>query len=90
MIIIFEEEEREYKMTVGFILIKATSNYEHKVYDKLSKLSEIVKLHPASGEYHFIAQIETDSYDKLKSIDVEKIKSIEGVLRTKIITEPKF
>lgn len=77
-------------MIEGFILIKAKSNYEHKVYDKLSKISEIVKLHPASGEYHFIAQIETDSYDKLKCIDVDRIKSIDGVLRTKIITEPKF
>ena len=77
-------------MTTGYILIKAKSNYEYKVYDKLTKISEITKLHPVSGEYDLIAQIETNSFDKLKIIDDDKIKTIEGVLRTKIVTEPKF
>jgi len=77
-------------MNIGFVLIKAAPNFEHKVYNKLTKLPDIIKLHPASGEYDLIAQLETDSYDQIKEITVTKIESIEGVLRTKIVTEPKF
>jgi DNA-binding Lrp family transcriptional regulator len=77
-------------MILGFILIKAASNYEHKVFNQLSEISEISKLHPVPGEYDLIAQVESESYDKLRSIAENKIESIEGVLRTKIVTEPKF
>lgn len=43
-------------MTTGFVLIKAAPGHEHKVYNKLSKVSEIIKLHPLFGEYDFIAK----------------------------------
>ena len=66
-------------MALGFILIKAASNYEHKVYNQLSQISEIVKLHPGSGEYDLIAQVESESYANLKIIAEEKVKSIESI-----------
>ena len=81
---------RKIFMTLGFILIKAASNYEHKVYNQLSQISEIVKLLPGSGEYDLIAQVESGSYANLKSIAEDKVKSIEGVLETKIVTKTKF
>ena len=77
-------------MAIGFVLIKAAPGYEHKIYDKLSKISEIIKLYPLLGEHDFIAKVEVDSYDKLGSIAVKKIRSIEGVLRTKTLIGPKF
>lgn len=77
-------------MTLGFILIKAEPNYEHKVYDQLSKISEIIKLHPGSGEYDLIAQVESKSYDNIKSIAEDMVKSTEGIIKTKIVTDPKF
>jgi DNA-binding Lrp family transcriptional regulator len=77
-------------MSIRFILIKVESSQEHKAYDKLSKLSEIKNLLPVKGEYDLIAQVETDSFDKLSRETEDKIKSIAGVLRTKIVTEPKF
>jgi DNA-binding Lrp family transcriptional regulator len=77
-------------MTLGFILIKAEPNYEHKVYNQLSQISDIVKLHPGPGEYDLIAQVESKSYDNIKSMAEEMVKSIEGVIKTKIVTDPKF
>jgi DNA-binding Lrp family transcriptional regulator len=77
------------KITQGFVLIKAASNYEHKVYNKITELPEIKKIHPVSGEYDLIVQLDSDDFEKTKII-AEKIGSIEGVLRTKIVTEPKY
>ena len=77
-------------MTIGFVLIKAEPGYEHKVYHKLSKISVISKLYPLFGEHDFIARVEVDSLDKLSSIAVKKIRSIEGVIRTKTLIGSKF
>jgi len=77
-------------MTIGFVLIKAVPSHEHKVYNKLSNISEIIKLHPLFGEYDFIAKVEVENYDKLGSIVVNKIRSVEGVLSTKTLTGTKF
>ena len=77
-------------MTIGFVLIKAEPGYEHKVYNKLSMVSEIVKLYPLIGEHDFIARVEVDSYDKLSGIAVKKIRSIEGVIKTKTLIGQKF
>ena len=77
-------------MTIGFVLIKAVPGYEHKIYNKLSTLPEIIKLHPLLGEYDFIAKVEAENYDKLGRIVVNKIRSIEGVINTKTLTGTKF
>ena len=77
-------------MTIGFVLIKVAPSHEHKIYNKLSKVSEIIKLHPLFGEYDFIAKIEADSNDKLGGLVIDKIRSIEGVVTTKTLTGPKF
>lgn len=77
-------------MTIGFVLIKAAPGLEHKVYDKLSKISEITKLYPLIGEHNFMAKVEVESYDKLGSTAVKKIRSIEGVLKTKTLIGQKF
>jgi len=77
-------------MTIGFILIKAEPGYEHKVYHKLSTVSEIIKLYPLIGEHDFIARVEVESYGKLGSIVGKKIRSIEGVIKTKTLIGAKF
>jgi len=77
-------------MTIGFVLIKAEPSYEHKVYNKLSMVSEIVKLYPLIGEHDFIARVEVESYGKLGGIIGKKIRSIEGVIKTKTLIGSKF
>jgi DNA-binding Lrp family transcriptional regulator len=77
-------------MVIGFVLINAAPACEHEVYNKLSKVPEIVELHPLFGEYDLLAKIEVDDFDNLGTIVVNKIRSIEGVRFTTTFTETKF
>jgi DNA-binding Lrp family transcriptional regulator len=77
-------------MAVGFVLITVATTHEHEVYKELSKVQEIVELHPLFGAYDFIAKIETDDFDNLGTIVVNKIRSIKGVTFTTTFTETKF
>jgi len=77
-------------MSIGFVLINAAPAFEHEVYNKLSKVPQIIELHPLFGEYDFIAKIEAEDFEKLGKIVIDKIKSIKGVIDTKTLTGTKF
>ncbi len=65
-------------MAIGFVLICAAPAREHDVYIKLSKIPEIIELHPLFGEYDLIAKIEAEDFEKLGEIVINKIRSIGG------------
>jgi DNA-binding Lrp family transcriptional regulator len=69
-------------MAIGFVLICTTPTHEHNVYNELSKLPEIIELHPLFGEYDLIAKIEADNSDLLATIIIDKIRSIKGIAFT--------
>ncbi len=73
-------------MAIGFVLINAAPAHEHEVYNKLSKVPEIVEVHPLFGEFDLIAKIEAEDFVKLGDIVVNKIRSIDGVIDTKTLT----
>ncbi len=73
-------------MATGFVLINTAPAHGHEVYNKLSKVPEIVELYPLFGEYDIIAKIEAENFEKLGELVVNKIRSIEGVIDTKILT----
>ena len=77
-------------MAVGFVLINTAPAHEHDVYNKLSKVPEIIELHPLFGEYDLIAKIEADDFENLGVVVVNKIRSIDGVIDTKTLTGTKF
>jgi len=77
-------------MAIGFVLISAAPAHEHEVYNKLSKVPQIVELHPLFGEYDLIAKIEAEDFERLGNIVVNHIRSIEGVIDTKTLTGTKF
>jgi len=77
-------------MAIGFVLISVAPAHEHEVYNKLSKVPEIIELHPLFGEYDFIAKIEAEDFEKLGSIVVNKIRSIKWVIDTKTLAGIKF
>ena len=77
-------------MAIGFVLISAAPAREQDVYNKLSKVQEIIELHPLFGEYDLIAKIKADDFDKLGNIVVSKIRYVEGVIDTKTLTGIKF
>ncbi len=77
-------------MAIGFVLISAAPAREHDVYNKLSKVPQIVELHPLFGEYDLIAKIEAEDFEKLGHIVVNQIRAIDGVIDTKTLTGTKF
>ena len=77
-------------MAIGFVLITAAPTHEHEVYNKLSKVSEIIELHALFGEYDLIVKIDADDFESLGDIVVNKIKTIEGITDTKTLTGTKF
>ncbi len=70
---------------IGFVLIDIEPTREKEVYQKLTKIKDIVELYPLFGEYDLIAKVEADSYDAIGKLVVAKIRSIEGVKATKTL-----
>ena len=73
-------------MAIGFVLISTAPAREQAVYSKLLEVSEIVELYPLFGEYDLIAKIETDDFNKLGHIVLEKVRTIDGVIDTRTLT----
>lgn len=73
-------------MTIGFVLISAAPTKEHEVHENLLQIPEIIELYPLFGEFDLIAKLETDNYDKLGKIVIDRIRTIDGVLNTKTLT----
>ena len=76
-------------MTIGYVLINTAPAYEHEVYNKLSRVPEIVEVHPLFGEFDIIAKIEAENFEKLGTLVIEKIRSIKGVIDTTTLTVTK-
>ncbi len=64
--------------------------HEYEVYNKLSKLKEVIELHPLFGEYDLIAKIEAKDYESISEIIIHKIKTVEGITDTKTLTGIKL
>ncbi|MBU0497201.1 MAG: Lrp/AsnC ligand binding domain-containing protein [Candidatus Thermoplasmatota archaeon] len=77
-------------MSIGFILIKAAPALEHEVYNTLSKVPQIIELHPLFGEYDLIVKIEAEDFGKLGEIVIDKIRSVKGVIDTRTLTGTRF
>lgn len=77
-------------MAMGFVLINVAPAHEHEVYNQLSKIPQVVELHPLFGEYDLIAKIDAHDFEELGTIIVNKIRSITGVLDTKTLTGLSF
>src|SRR5207249_10196217 len=75
---------------IGFVLIYIEPTREKEVYQKLTKIKDIVELYPLFGEYDLIAKVEADSYDAIGKLVVSKIRAIEGVKATKTLARVAF
>ena len=73
-------------MVIGFVLMHVSPLHESEVFNKLSKLSEVIELHPILGEYDLIAKIESKDFESIGKIVINKIRTIEGIVDTKTLT----
>ena len=77
-------------MVIGFVLMHIAPLHEYEVFNKLSKLNEIMEVHPLFGEYDLIAKIEAEDYENIGEIIVNKIRTIDGIIDTKTLTGLRF
>jgi DNA-binding Lrp family transcriptional regulator len=77
-------------MQANFVLIKTEPGKECEVYDELKEVSEVIDFHQLFGEYDLIAKIEGNDVDKVRSIIVDKIRHIEGIIDTKTLLGIKW
>jgi DNA-binding Lrp family transcriptional regulator len=77
-------------MAISFVLISAAPAKEHDVYNKLSKVPEIIELHPLFGEYDLIAKIQAENFEDIGDIVLNKIRTINGIIDTKTLAGTKF
>lgn len=77
-------------MSVGFVLINAVPALRHNVYNKLSKIPQVLELNLISGEYDLIAKIEAESFEKIGEMVIDEIRAIDGVIDTKTLTGAKL
>ena len=73
-------------MVIGFVLMHVSPLHEYEVFNTLSKVPEVIELHPLFGEYDLIAKIEAKDYESIGEIIIQKIKIIEGITDTKTLT----
>ena len=69
-------------MITCFILIRIVANMEDEVYDALAKVKQIEGIREVFGEYDMIARIETKNLKEMRSIIINKVRSVSGVLAT--------
>ena len=59
---------------------------DQDIYNELSKIKEIVDLHPLFGDYDLIAKVEAEDLNRLSQVVVDKIRSVPGIIDTKTLT----
>jgi len=77
-------------VAIGFVLIHVSPLHEYEVFNKLSKIPEVIELHSLFGKYDIIAKIEAKNYESIGQIIINKIKTIDGITDTKTLTGLKF
>jgi len=77
-------------VVIGFVLLHIAPLHEYEVFNKLSKLPEIIEVHPLFGEYDLIAKIEAKDYESIGEIIIHKIKIIDGIIDTTTLTGIKL
>jgi DNA-binding Lrp family transcriptional regulator len=77
-------------VVVGFVLMHVSPSHEHEVFNKLSKIPEIIELHSLFGKYDIIAKIEAKDYESVGDIVIRKIRTIDGILYTSTLTGIKL
>ncbi|MCJ7570583.1 MAG: Lrp/AsnC ligand binding domain-containing protein [Candidatus Thermoplasmatota archaeon] len=77
-------------MEICYVLIHVSTLRESEVFNKLSKIPEVIELHSCFGKYDIILKIEAKDYESIGKILVHKIKTIDGILYTSTLPGLKF
>jgi len=76
-------------MAIGFALLSISPLHEKTVYEHLTRIPEIIEVHPLFGEFDILIKIEAQDIDTIGSIVINKIRSIQGVMDSKTLIGTK-
>ena len=65
--------------------MRVSPRNEYEVFNKLSKLLEVIEIHPLFGEYDFIAKVQSVGYEHIGEIVINKIRTIDGITDTQAL-----
>jgi DNA-binding Lrp family transcriptional regulator len=69
-------------MLTCFILIRVEAKKEDDVYDCLAKVKEIEGIREVFGEYDMICRMEARNLKEMRSLIIQKVRSVPGILST--------
>lgn len=69
-------------MLTCFILIRVEAKKEDQVYDCLVKVKEIEGIREVFGEFDMICRMEARNLKELRSLVIQKVRSVPGVIAT--------
>jgi len=64
--------------------MRVSPKHEKEVFNTLTKLLEVIEIHPLFGEYDLIAKVESAGYENIGEI-VNKIRTIDGITDTQTL-----
>ena len=63
-----------------------TPLHKYEVFNKLSKLHDVIEIHQLFGEYDLIVKIESVGHESIGEIVIKKIRTINGITDTQTLT----
>ncbi len=77
-------------LVVAYVLITTATGKENSVIRQIRELPELTEAHQLFGQYDLIARMETDDYDKLCDVVLQKMRSIQGVTGSRTLICARF
>jgi len=75
---------------VAYVLITTATGKENSVLDRIRELPELTEAHQLFGQYDIIARRETEDYDRLCDVVLQKVRSIQGVTGSRTLICARF
>ena len=75
---------------MAYVLITTATGKESSVIDSIRHLPELSEAHQLFGQYDVIARMETEDYDKLCDVVLQKIRSVPGVTGSRTLICARF
>lgn len=75
---------------MAYVLITTATGKENFVLDRIRALPELTEAHQLFGQYDIIARMETEDYDRLCDVVLQKVRNIQGVTGSRTLICARF
>lgn len=75
---------------MAYVLITTATGKENSVLERIRDLPELTEAHQLFGQYDIIARMETEDYDRLCDVVLQKVRSVQGVTGSRTLICARF